>query len=142
MYNLIQGIPEVTGFVGLVMVLTRQPLSWKKALAYGTVFAIILFAIREIPGSVGYHTLVGIVIFSLVFWKQWGISLPKSVIACVLSVVVMGLVEYFCTFVLISIIHINPEEVQASPLKWCLMGIPQAFVMILLAELADWGIKK
>jgi hypothetical protein len=131
----LQGLLEITGVVGLALVLARVPFSWKRAFLVGAgLFAVIQIA-RHLPLFFGFHTLVGLLALTVYLVRGENVSLANSFMAAFLSLFVLGVVEFASHATIFSLLHIDPQAATGNAEEWALIGLPQGVVMVLLA----WG---
>lgn len=134
----LQGLLEMTGIVGLSLVLARVPFSWKRAFLVGVgLFAVIQIA-RHLPLFFGFHTLVGLLALTVYLVRREHVSLANSFMAAFLSLFVLGVLEFASHATIFSLLHIDPQAATGNAEEWALIGLPQGVVMVLLA----WGASK
>jgi uncharacterized membrane protein YwaF len=134
---MLQGTLEITGMMALLLVLNGQPLSWLRAIKMGALFALIIFALRSLPGMNGIHTVISLAMIILIIWQRWKVALVRSIATAVLGMVLLTIIELVCNALLMAGLHLTPAELDADALLWCLIGLPQGLVMIFLAMGAD-----
>ena len=78
---LLQGIPEMTGLVGLSLALAGIPLRWGRIIAAGTVLALFLYFVRLLPITFGLHTIAGILLLFFLIIRATNIQPSKALIA-------------------------------------------------------------
>ncbi|WP_221040059.1 hypothetical protein [Gelria sp. Kuro-4] len=132
---ILQGLLEMTGTVGLSLVLARTQFSWKKAFLVGSGLFVVLQIVRHLPLFFGLHTLIGLLISTVYLIRCEKVSVARSFMAAFLSLFFLGLLEFAFNELFLSVLHISGEVVVTNPIRWALIGLPQGIVMILSA----WG---
>ncbi|MFX4262620.1 hypothetical protein ACOBQJ_10490 [Pelotomaculum propionicicum] len=135
---LLQGIPESSGQFALSLALLGVPLRWKRIIAAGTVFALIMFSIRTLPFTFGIHTAVGV--FIIVFAINRTIShipITKIFIAVLVNFSTLLLLEYVIMEIFFAATGLDPNSTIAenSNVLWILSGLPQALLLNVFALL-------
>lgn len=135
MYYL-QGILESSGVVALSLAVLGVPLRWKRIIAAGAVFALIIFAVRSIPFTFGIHIAVAIFILVIAITRTTHNTVSRSFIAVLVSYAVLALLETVISEVFFAVTKLDPNRVisENNPL-WVLSGLPQALLMIFFALL-------
>lgn len=135
---LIQGIPESSGIIALSLALLRVPLRWKRIILAGTVFALIIFAIRSLPFTFGIHTAAAIFLLVIAIARTTHITVTRSFIAVLASYVIIALLEIVISEIFFAVTKLDPYTVIAeNNLSWKLSGLPQAFILIFMALLVS-----
>lgn len=133
--TVLQGLLEMTGTAGLALVLARAPFSWKRAILLGAGLFVIVHVIRYLPVFFGLHTLAGLLALTVYLVRSEQTAVVNGFMAAFLSLFVLGLLEFASNQIILSMLHLTPEEAMANPEQWALIGLPQAVIMIVLA----WG---
>jgi len=131
---LLQGIPESSGVIALSLALLRVPLRWKHIIAAGTVFTLIIFAIRSLPFTFGIHTAVAIFLLVVAINKTTHTPVTKTFIAVLAGYVTVALLEIVISETFFAVTKLDPNTLitENNPL-WVLSGLPQAFLLIIFA---------
>ncbi|EGW36349.1 hypothetical protein [Desulfosporosinus sp. OT] len=134
---LLQGIPEQTAVVSLAFVIAGIPLKWKKILLIGTVLAVSAYIVRLFPIPFGFHTiLLTVVLFISLTWLGKG-DLGLSLIACLLSFLVLVTFEFVCLALLMSIIGVTPETLSNDSVVRIMIGEPHVLILFFSAFLLN-----
>lgn len=134
----LQGLLEMTGTVGLALVLARAPFSWKRAFVAGVGLFVLVQIARHLPLFFGFHTLVGLLALTVYLVRVECVSLPGSFMAAFISLFALALVEFAANQTILSILRIDVQTAAVSRETWTLMGLPQGIIMVFLA----WGLGK
>lgn len=132
---LLQGIPETAGVIALSLALLRVPLRWKRIIAAGTLLALILFAVRSLPFTFGLHLIVGLLLLVIAINKTTNISTTKIFVAVFVSFCSLALLELIMSEIFtLAKLDIN-AIITGNYLLWKLLGLAQAFILIVSALL-------
>lgn len=133
---LLQGIPEQVAVVTLAFVIARISLKWKKIIVFGTVLALISYVVRLfIP--FGIHTILLIILlFIALTWLGKG-DFSLSLIASLLSFLVLAIFEFVCLSLLMPVFGVTPETLFADPNKRILLGEPNVLFLFTSAFLLN-----
>lgn len=139
--TIVQGLLEMTGTVGLSLVLARAGLSWKRAFLVGTGLFIVVQVFRHLPLFFGLHTLVGLLALTVYLVRGQRVTLLSGFTAAFLSLFALGLVEFVSNAVILGALHLDARLAAANQEEWALIGLPQGIMMIVLAWIAGILIK-
>ncbi|MGI6492509.1 MAG: hypothetical protein ACOX0T_08910 [Pelotomaculum sp.] len=133
---LLQGIPEMTGLVGLSLALAGIPLRWGRIIAAGTVLALFLYFVRLLPITFGLHTIAGILLLFFLIIRATNIQPSKALIAVFGSLVIIAVLELTLQEAFFSITKFNRDEIIANSPYWLGLGLLQGILMIFFAFIA------
>jgi hypothetical protein len=134
---ILQGLLEMTGTVGLSLVLARTQFSWKKIFLVGSGLFVVLQIARHLPLFFGFHTLVGLLALTVYLVRGERASLANSFVAAFFSLLVLGLLEFAVHAIVFSLLRVDPKAAIENAKEWALIGLPQGPMMILLAWAAS-----
>lgn len=134
---LLQGIPESSGQFALSLALLGVPLRWKRIIAAGTVFAIIMFSIRALPFTFGIHTAVGVFIIVVAINMATHIPVTKIFIAVLVNFTTLLLLEFVIMEIFFAATGLDPNSTigENNNVLWVLSGLPQALLLNIFALL-------
>lgn len=136
LFFLLQGIPESSGIIALSLAILRVSLRWKRIIAAGTVFALIIFAVRSLPFTFGIHTAVAIFILVTAINKFTHMPVTRSFIAVLASFITVALFEIAINETFFAVTKLDPNAVITGNIPlWKLLGLPQGFLLIFFALL-------
>jgi len=133
---LLQGIPEMTGLVGLSLALAGIPLRWNRIIAAGTGLALFLYFVRMLPITFGLHTIAGILLLYFLIIRTTNILPSKVLIAIFGGLIAVAVLEYTIQEAFFSITKFNRNEIIPNSPYWIGLGVLQGILMILFAFLA------
>ncbi|RJX28271.1 MAG: hypothetical protein C4554_02580 [Dethiobacter sp.] len=134
---LIQGIPECIAVFFLGLVLFEKRLNIKKALIPGLMQAIILYLVRLFPLPFGIHTLIAIISLSILLSYVSRGRYSKALIISFFVYMALGLSELALLPAASYLLNMPLEIIFNQPLLLTLVGLPQVFILILLAFLVN-----
>lgn len=134
---LIQGIPESSGIIALSLALLRVPLRWKRIIAAGTVFALIIFAIRSLPFTFGMHTAAAIFFLVIAINMTTHVPVTKIFIAVFVTFSTLLLLEFVIMGIFFAATDLDPNSTigENNNVLWVLSGLPQALLLNIFALL-------
>jgi hypothetical protein len=137
----LQGLLEITGVVGLALVLARVPFSWRRAFLVGAGLFTVIQIARHLPLFFGFHTLVGLLALTVYLVRGENVSLASSFMAAFLSLFVLGLIEFTSNEAILAMLRIDAQVAAANHETWALIGMPQGVIMVFLTWVASKVIK-
>ncbi|HBW35112.1 MAG TPA: hypothetical protein DEF89_07035 [Desulfosporosinus sp.] len=139
---LLQGIPEETALVTLAYVIAKIPLKWERIILFGIVLALISYVMRLFTIPFGIHTIIQIMLlFSVLTWIGKG-DFSLSLIASLLSFLVLAIVEFVCLSLLMPVFGVTPETLFSNLVIRIAITEPQVFLMFISAYLLNKLIQK
>ncbi|MTI85830.1 MAG: hypothetical protein FH756_18520 [Firmicutes bacterium] len=137
----LQGIPESAGIVAVSLAVARVPLRWGRILLIGALLALLIFMIRALPFTFGLHTMVMLLLTVLFITKTTYTSLTKSFVAVFASALLLATLEILLHEFFFSLIGLETQKIVSDYLIWKLIGLPQAFLMLIVSILISWFYK-
>ena len=138
---LIQGIPESIAMFLLGFVLLESKMEIKKALIPGVIQALILYFVRLFPLPFGIHTMVAIISLSVLLLCFTEARYSKALLISFFVYLVLGLSELMilpvASYLLKTPLDIIFSYLDTKPVLFALLGLPQVFVLIVLAVLVN-----
>ncbi|BAF59957.1 MAG: hypothetical protein HPY89_03125 [Pelotomaculum sp.] len=132
---LLQGIPEMMGILAFSLAFAGVPLRWGVIAAVGTVLAVIIYIIRSLPLAFGLHTAAALLLVTIIIAKTTCVPPSKSFISVFASFSILVTLELIIHEFFFFLTKQDPQAVISNYLLWKLIGLPQAFLMIILALL-------
>lgn len=137
-----QGIPEQIAVATLAFVISGIPLKWKKIILIGISLAFISYGVRLFPIPFGTHTLLLIIVLFLALTLLSKGDLSLSLIASLISFLLLVIFELVGVSLLMRIMGMTPETLFASTLRRTMVGESNVLLMFLAAFLLNKFMKK
>lgn len=132
---LLQGIPELIAFVALAFVIAGIPLKWKMISLIGIVLAVCSYAVRFFPIPFGIHTILLFILLFLALTILGKGEFSLSLIASLVSILVLVIFEFVCLSLLMPIFGVTPETLSIHPVIRIVIAEPQVLLLSLTAFL-------
>lgn len=128
-----QGIPEQIALVTLAFILAKIKIDWKKIVLLGVFLAFTAYALRLLPITFGTHTiiLIGLLFPFLIQFCQ--VPFLIALKASLVSFLTLIVVEYVLFTSIINLFGISFELYFTDVFKRTLIGLPQVFVLFIIA---------
>lgn len=139
---LLQGIPELIAVATLAFVIAGIPLRWNKVISIGIILAICAYVVRLFALPFGIHTLLLIIILLLALIKQGKGDFSLSLLASLLSFLVLAIYEFVCLSLLMPVFALTPESLSTDSFKRILIAEPQVLLLFSTAFLLNKFYKK
>lgn len=130
---ILQGIPEEIALVTLAFVIAKIPLEWKKIVPGGVVLAIAAYILRLLPITFGIHTIIILGLLFLFLVKFGKGAFDTSLIASLISVLVLIVTETVCLSLLMPFFGVTPEMLFTNVAVRILITLPQVFLLFIFA---------
>ncbi len=134
---LMQTIPESSGMIAFSLALTRVRLRWGIILSAGSVFAVIIYCIRELPVAFGLHTVVGMLLLAVFISKATKVLPSRSFAAVFACFALLALLEALMYEATTSLLNREIKDIMSDYLLWRIIGLPQALLMNIAAVLVS-----
>lgn len=128
-----QGIPEQIAIVTLALVIVDIPLKCNKVILTGITLAFIAYILRLFPITFGVHTIILMVLLFIMMIRFYQAPLLISLRAILISFFVLIIVEYICFTLITHFFDISFNLYNSNVTLRILIGLPQVFVIFLLA---------
>ncbi len=130
---IVQGIPESLVFVFLIYALLGVKAPWTGIAGFGLLHLGLMLVVRSTGAPFPAHTLVGLMVMSVVISLREQIALHRVIFAWAFGVVILIASETLFSILATSMIDLSSEELVTDQLMWILVGLPHVVVMALLA---------
>lgn len=134
---LLQGIPEQTAVVTLAFVIARIPLRWKIIFPIGIGLSTCAYLLRLLPITFGIHTILLIILLFIALTRQSNADFSQSLIASLLSFLVLIIFEFISISSLMFVLGITPETIFSDTVLRILSGEPQVLLTFVMAFLLN-----
>ncbi|MDW7650109.1 MAG: hypothetical protein SCK29_05020 [Bacillota bacterium] len=128
------------GVAGLLFVGVRPRLD--RAILFGIVQAVSAYAVRLLDLPLGYHTMILVVLASVYTSLLYGIRFRKSLVALILSFLLLIIAEAFFVTLVLNYTTLTVETIMApeNAMIRVLVALPQILTLA-LASFAAWRIR-
>lgn len=130
---IVQGLPECLVFVFLVYSLLGIRASLSRILVVGSLYLSLLVIVRSLGAPIPAHTLVALVMMSIIVSLWESIPLLKVILSWGAAVVLLIVSETSISLLAALVLGVSLEELVADYIVWALVGLPHIVVMALLA---------
>lgn len=130
---IVQGLPECLVFVFLVYSLLGIRVLPSRILVVGSLYLSLLVVVRSLGAPIPAHTLVALVVMSIVVSLWENIPLLKVMLSWGAAVVLLIVLETLIALLAAWLLGVSLEELCANNKVWILVGLPHVVVMALLA---------
>ncbi|MFA6809175.1 MAG: hypothetical protein WCR27_09305 [Eubacteriales bacterium] len=130
---ILQGIPEQIAVVTLAFVIAKLQLKWKVIAIGGIGLAVTSYLLRLLPVAFGVHTILLISLLFLLLLKFGQGTLNISLIASLISFLVLILAETACLCALMPVFGVTTERLLTMPTTRILITLPQVVVIFIIA---------
>lgn len=129
------GIPESIALMTLAFAIAGARFDWKRIIFFGTLVGCAAFVIRLVPITFGVHTLViiGLMIFFLSYIQR--IDLTRSIISVLITMLILISSEAVARTASLSVFNLSMEEVMKNEFLITVTGIPEIFLIFIIAFL-------
>ena len=125
------GIPESAALVFVTLAIVKANFNWKHILLFGTLLAAAAFFVRLLPVAFGVHTVLLMLMLSLIVINFTRYDIYK-VVTSVLIVTLLIIVFEFISFSFIMFLFdIRLEEIAGNTLLRIVMGAPSTLLLFL-----------
>jgi len=138
--SFIQGTLECTGMVAISTVICRVPHSWRQSFLIGMVLSITLYFLKNANIFYGLHTLFGLFLPFLYLITIRKAPLLKGLIALLVCFSFLAVIELL-SLKIYDLLHLNVEQIASDPGIWAIAGLPQGFLLIIIAIILSQFIK-
>ena len=112
-----QSIPESVILFSFGMAIVGERINIKKVFIAAVISAFTSMLVREFVPYFGLHTIIGILVLFVLFWKLLSLKIWKALISSLLSLIVLILLETFILQAVLNLKHITLTEVLQDNLK-------------------------
>lgn len=123
-----QSIPESIILFSFGIAIMGEYINFKKILLAATISALISMLVRYVVIYFGFHTIIGVVVIFVLFWKILKLDAWKSIIASLLSLTILILLETFIMQFVFDICHTNLHDVLLNDYLRVLVTYPHLFL--------------
>ncbi len=131
----LQGIPESISILTLSFAIAKKSFQWKKLIVLGFISAFISYLIRLTPIAFGGHTIILMTLHFLFLIKYGGISVINSLKSCLISFLVLIIIESVFINLIMSTWNLTHGMVINSTSIRIVVTMPQVLILFTLAFL-------
>lgn len=130
---IVQGLPESLVFIFLIYAILGARVSWTRVVLLGLLHFSLIMAARGVGAPFPAHTLLALVLVSVVISMCDHIALYRVLYAWVFAMVILILSETGLTMLTAGVVGIPAGELATDPWLWAMVGLPHVAVMALVA---------
>lgn len=130
---LLQGIPEMIAFSIFVLAMNGDLKNWKKGVVVGVSLAITVFLIRKFPVSYGLHTLILMMLSTVLFKILFNFDLIKIIKSILICAIILGIGEVSSYLIFINLFGYSAQELTGNIVVWIVSGWPQIILLLVFA---------
>ncbi|SHI42564.1 hypothetical protein SAMN02745219_00274 [Desulfofundulus thermosubterraneus DSM 16057] len=130
-----QSVPESILILTLGLTLMGVELKWQRIVPAAVLSSLASYFIRELPIPYGVHTLIGIVIITLLVSIFFKTSIPVSISVAMIGIAILATVEMLILPIVIFLMGKTINEIWSSLTLRILLAIPELIVLALIAFL-------
>lgn len=134
---LLQGIPEQTAMVALAFVIARIPLKWHKIILIAILLGFSAYVIRQFPFFIGFHTIIILFVLFIILTHLTKGDVALAFTASAVSVLALGVFEFFCTSLVMNIFGYTPETLFNDIVVRIVAGEPHVLLLFTSAFLLN-----
>lgn len=139
---LLQGIPEIIAIVTLAFVIAKINIKWNKILLIGVPLAVCEYVVRLFPIPFGIHTILLLILLFIGLTVIGKGEFSLSLIASLLSFLVLIICEFVCLSLLMPIFRVTPETLSLHPIIRIVIAEPHVLILFISAFLLNKFIQK
>lgn len=121
----------------LAFVIVRIPLRWKIIFPIGIGLATCAYLLRLLPIPFGTHTILLIILLFIALTRQSNADFSQSLIASLLSFLVLIIFEFISISSLLFVLGITPETLFSDTVMRILLGEPHVLLIFVMAFLLN-----
>ena len=108
----------------------------------GIALAFISYVMRLFTIPFGLHTILQIILLFIALTWLGKEDFSLSLVASLLSVLVLGIIEFVCLSLLMPVFGVTPETLFADPIKRIIIGEPIVLLLFISAFLLNKLLQK
>ncbi|WP_028308022.1 hypothetical protein [Desulfitibacter alkalitolerans] len=125
------GIPESAALVFVTLAVLKANFSWKNVLLLGALLAAAAFFVRLLPVAFGIHTVLLILMLSVIVLYFTKYDIIKVVTAVLIAAVLLLVFEFISFSFIMFLFDIRLEEIAGNTLLRIVMGAPSTLLLFL-----------
>jgi hypothetical protein len=128
---LFQGIPEIIALVIFILAFNDDLKEWKKGVVIGIILAVLIFFIRKLQLSFGFHTFLAASICFIIMYLLFNIDIIRLIKGLLIGTILVFIGEEV-SFGFLLILNFAPQEIMNNKFLWILSGwLNFIFLMII-----------
>ena len=131
----VRAIPEMFTLVFAATMLAREKIDKKKYFITSIVLCLGVFLIRMLPISYGVHTILNIILMTILITVIGEINVVKSIKSSVVITMVMFICECINIAIISLVADINIEKVTGDPRLKTIYGYPSLIFFMLFTAI-------
>lgn len=132
---LVRVIPESFFILLAVQALSKQTIDKKKYIIASLLYAVLVFAVRELPIAFGIHTFINL--FGLIVTTSYinKIKIMVSFRSCIITIILLYICELINVFLIQYVLHLDIEKMYSNVYLKALYTLPSLLLIAAIAIL-------
>lgn len=126
-----QSIPESIILFSFGTAIVGEFINIKKVIIVAIISAFISMFVRELVPYFGLHSIIGVLVIFILFWKLLKLKTWKALIASLLSLIVLILLETFILQAVLNLNNITLTELLQDNIKRIIYTYPHLTIFAL-----------
>lgn len=136
---ILQSIPESIIILTLGLTLMGIELKWQRIIPAAVLSSVASYFVRELPIPYGVHTLIGILVITLLVVVFFKTSFPVAINVAMIGIAILATVEMLILPILIFLMGKTINEIWESLTLRIFLAIPELIVLTLITF---WCVRK
>lgn len=128
---LFNSIPESVILFSFGIAIVGERINIKKIFIAAIISAFTSMFVRELVPYFGLHSIIGVLVVFILFWKLLGLEAWKALISSLLSLIVLILLETFILQTILNLKHITLTELLQDNFKRIIYTYPHLTIFSL-----------
>ncbi len=128
-------IPEEFFTVLLVHALAKQKVDKKRYILASLLYAVLVFAVRELPISYGIHTIINVIILIAVSYYINKINLTASIRSGIITLIFLYICELINMYFIQYILHLDVTKMYTDIYIKTIYSLPSLILLAIIAIL-------
>lgn len=135
---LTQHIPETLAFSFTGSVFLKTQIKKKPVLIIGFGSGFLIFFLRKLPMTFGFHTFISIFLITIMFYYFYDKSGLDCFVAVLKTMLLLGILEIIFSYIFMYLLQINLDNIHQNTFLKTLVISPQNITLFLVG----WGLNK
>ena len=122
-------IPESIILFCFGIAIVGERINFKKVFIAAIISAFISILVRELVPYFGLHSIIGLLISFILYWKYMGLKAWKAIISSLLSITFLILLDNFILVAILNLKHITLEEWLQDNFKRIIYTYPSLAIL-------------
>ncbi len=130
-----QSIPESIILFSFGLAIVGERINFKKVFIAAVISAFTSMFVRNYVPYFGLHSVIGVLVLFILFWKLFDLKAWKALISSLLSLIILILLETFILQAVLNLKHITLTEMLQDNLKRVIYFYPHLTIFGLVTWL-------